>query len=247
MLDSSARRILDRLGPEDLVLDVGGWAKPFSRADWVIDLQPYETRGLYGQEGDGEQARAGGEQRVSTRETSRALERFTRETWVTRDICAREPWPFADDEFVFAICSHTLEDVRDPVWVCSELVRVARAGYVEVPSRLEEQTWGIQGPWVGRGHHHWLVDVAQDRIEFVFKHHILHGRQSDHFPPGFAATLTPEQRVQCLWWEGAFAFAERIFVGPEEIDAYLQGFVAEHGPPRRPRGPLARLGGLRGR
>jgi len=247
MLDSSARRILDRLDPGDRVLDVGGWAKPFSRADWVIDLQPYETRGLYGQGCNGETCRAGRQQRVPPQETAPALEGFTRQTWVTRDICAREPWPFADDQFAFAICSHTLEDVRDPVWVCSELARVARAGYVEVPSRLEEQTWGIQGPWVGWGHHHWLVDVAQDGIDFVFKHHILHGRESDHFPAGFAATLTPEQRVQCLWWEGGFTFAERIFAGPEEIDAYLQGFVAVHGPPRRPRGPLARLRGSRGR
>ncbi len=27
------------------VLDVGGWAAPVNRADWVIDLMPYETRG----------------------------------------------------------------------------------------------------------------------------------------------------------------------------------------------------------
>ncbi len=241
MLDSSAARILDRLDPDDCVLDVGGWAKPFPRADWVIDLEPYATRGLYGQASDGDEGRADEQERGPAREPAPAGERFTEETWVQRDVCAREPWPFADGQFTFAICSHTLEDVRDPVWVCSELVRVARAGYVEVPSRLEEQSWGVQGPWVGWGHHHWLVDVAQSRIDFVFKHHILHGRESDHFPPGFAASLTPEQRVQSLWWEGGFGFAERVFVGPEEIDAYLQGFVAEHGPAPPPRGRLARL------
>ena len=57
------------------------------------------------------------------------------------------------------ICSHTLEDVRDPIWVCSEIQRVAKAGYIEVPSRLEEQSYGFQGPWVGWGHHHWLIEV----------------------------------------------------------------------------------------
>ena len=54
-----------------------------------------------------------------------------------------------DGFFDFAICSHTLEDVCDPVWVCEELARVAKAGYIEVPSRLEEQAWSFQGPWVG--------------------------------------------------------------------------------------------------
>ena len=46
MLQASVQRILERLGPDDLVLDVGGWGRPFTRADWVLDLMPYATRGL---------------------------------------------------------------------------------------------------------------------------------------------------------------------------------------------------------
>jgi hypothetical protein len=209
VLDSSATRILDRLGPDDLLLDVGGWIKPFNRADFVIDLMPYETRGEAGSVGEGP-------------------ERFTSETWIQRDICDHEPWPFEDDQFDFVICSHTLEDIRDPIWVCSELARVARAGYIEVPSRLEEQTYGIQGPWVGWGHHHWMIDVDGDHIDFVFKHHVLHGRESDHFPQGFCEGLTQEQRVQSLWWEGSFHWRERYVWTEEGLDPYLANFVAEN-------------------
>ncbi|MGI8845859.1 MAG: class I SAM-dependent methyltransferase, partial [Thermoleophilaceae bacterium] len=139
MLESSAARILANLGSGDLVLDVGAGANPFERADWVIDLWPYGKRGIYGRQ-------------------DRAAERFSEATWVLHDICDPGPWPFADDQFDFAVCSHTLEDVRDPVGVCAELSRVARAGYIEVPSRLEEQSLGVQGPWAGWGHHHWLID-----------------------------------------------------------------------------------------
>jgi hypothetical protein len=217
MLQSSRERILQRLSDDDLVLDVGGWAKPLARADWVIDLMPYETRGLYGEPPDP------------------AAERFGPETWVRRDVCDRRPWPFADDQFDFVVCSHTLEDVRDPVWVCSEVQRVGRAGYIEVPSRLEEQSYGIQGPWVGWGHHHWLIDVDEAGIEFVFKHHVLHGRESDHFPAGFAKSLGPEEKVQALWWERRFGFRERVLVDAEEVDSYLAGFVAAHRPPGRRR------------
>jgi hypothetical protein len=177
----------------------------------VIDLMPYATRGLYG-------AAPG---------SGRTGERFSTETWVERDICDREPWPFADKQFDFAVCAQTLEDVRDPVWVCSELVRVARAGYIEVPSRLEEQTYGIQGPWVGWGHHHWLIEVSGGRIEFVFKHHVLHGRSTDHFPTRLWRSLSAEERVETLWWEGSFEYAERVLIGPEEVDRYLADFVAE--------------------
>jgi hypothetical protein len=224
VLPASEQRILDRLTPEDLVLDVGAGASPFVRADWVLDLVAYEDRGLYGYD-----------------DARRAAERFTAATWVRQDMCARESWPFADGQFDFAVCSHVLEDVRDPVWVCQELTRVAKAGYIEVPSRLEEQAWGAQGPWVGWGHHHWLIDVAPASIEFVFKHHVLHGHPDEHFAAGFAQTLTPEQRVQQLWWEGPFEARERIFTDPLALVDYLSGFVAANAPPpQRRRGLLRR-------
>ncbi len=207
MLPASRERIASLVGEDELVLDVGGWAKPFSRADWVIDLMPYETRGLYG-------------------EPDPEPERFDSRTWVERDICDREPWPFDDGQFDFAVCSHTLEDVRDPVWVCAELNRVARAGYIEVPSRLEEQAYGIHGTWTGWSHHHWLIDVSPGGLEFVFKSAIVHGRESCRLPAALAATLSDEERVQTLFWEGGFDCRERIFFEPRELDLYLEQGVA---------------------
>jgi hypothetical protein len=223
MLAASATRILERLPDDAQVLDVGGGANPFPRADWVIDLIAHADRGHYGDPPDA------------------AGERFTERTWVQRDICAREPWPFADGQFDFAVCSHTLEDVRDPLYVCDELTRVARSGYIEVPSRLEEQSYGFQGPWAGWGHHRWLVDADADGLTFVFKHHVMNGRPTDHFPPGFRDTLTEEQRVQTLWWEGGFRRRERIFLDGPSLDAYLQDFVAAHAPaPEQRRRSLTR-------
>ncbi len=202
MLSSSRERIESSLGDDQLVLDVGAWAAPWSRADWVIDLMPYETRGLYGA-------------------PEPTAERFTSETWVRRDICDSTPWPFADDQFDFAVCSHTLEDVRDPVGVCAELNRVAKAGYLEVPSRIEEQSWGVVGPHVGWSHHRWLVDVAAARVDFVAKPHALHGNPAFYLPAGVADTLSPEERVQTLFWSGGFEYAERIFLDAGELDEYL--------------------------
>jgi hypothetical protein len=209
MLESSVRRIGELLEDGAVVLDIGGWGRPFARADWVIDLMPYETRGLYGRDGEGE-------------------ERFGPETWIRRDVCDREPYPFADKEIDFVVCSHTLEDVRDPLWVCREMTRIGKAGYIEVPSRLEEQSYGFQGPWVGWGHHRWLIDVEDNRIEFVLKHHVIHGRQSDHFPLSFYRTLAPEQRVETLWWQDYFEYAERVMISAEELDPYVQDLVARH-------------------
>ena len=206
MLAAAVDRIETELPEDTLVLDVGGWAKPLSRADWVLDLQPYETRGLYGQDGD------------------RSRERFTADTWVVRDICAREPWPFADDQFDFAVCAHTLEDVRDPVWVASELSRVAQAGYVEMPAAIEELTLGVQGPWVGWGHHHWLCFVEDGGVTVVIKsHHLI--KDGCHLPRGTVKDLPPEERVASLWWEGTLPCHERVYVGPGEFDAFIADLV----------------------
>ncbi len=203
VLEQSAARILARIDPGALVLDVGGAARPFPRADWILDLVPYEARGQLGWQGE------------------RTAERFGPDTWVTRDICERGPWPFAENQFDFAICSHTLEDVRDPVFVCAELQRVAKAGYVEVPSLREELTYGIQGPWVGWGHHHWLALVDAGGIEFVFKHHVVN-RAGSHLPAGFIDGLSAEERAQTLWWEGGFEAKERFMLTAEELDSFLE-------------------------
>lgn len=217
MLKESRNRILDRLGEGDLVLDVGAWAQPFARADWVLDLQPYETRGLYGYD-----------------EGERGKERFGPDTWVTRDICDREPWPFGDDQFDFVICSHTLEDLRDPVWVCEELQRVGKAGYIEVPSRLEEQTVGVNGDWPGWAHHRWLCDVDGDGIEFVHKSHALRSGGEFTVAAGYTLSRPPAERMATLWWTGSFHCRERILMTAEELDECLATGVPEGAPaPRR--------------
>ena len=227
MLEASRRRIEAELAPDALVLDVGGWAKPLERADWVLDLLPYETRGLYGYD----------------REASAPRERFTADTWVVRDMCDHERWPFADGQFDFAVCSHTLEDIRDPVFVCRELQRVARAGYIEVPDRREEQTYGVHGPFVGWSHHRWLVDVRDDGISFVGKPGVLHARPEFQMPRAAYRQLSETERVQQLWWSGSFDVEERVFVTAEELDAYLRAAVPEGGATAEREAPADRLGG----
>jgi uncharacterized protein YbaR (Trm112 family)/SAM-dependent methyltransferase len=50
-----------------------------------------------------------------------------------------EHLPFRDQAFDFVYCSHLLEHTRDPARAIAELERVARAGYVEVPSEYLER------------------------------------------------------------------------------------------------------------
>jgi hypothetical protein len=187
MLPRATQRILSSLDDDALVLDVGGWAAPFNRADWMLDLMPYETRGVLGSYGPGP-------------------ERFSAHTWVVRDMCDREPWPFEDDQFDFVVCATTLEDVRDPIWASREIARVAKAGYVEVPTVLAELIQGMQGPWLGHDHHRWMCEVDREANEVVFTHkpHNLHFDWRVRVTPRWAERMDEEEHLQGLFWEGTF-------------------------------------------
>jgi hypothetical protein len=213
MLERNVDLILARLKPGDVVLDVGGWACPFNRANVIIDAEPYETRGYY--RTVGLPASQGGER-----------EHFDRSSWIRRDLCAADPWPLADKSIDFAICSHTLEDLRDPLAVCRELVRVARAGYIEVPSRAAEQSRGWEHPRLaGLSHHRWLIDIEGTRLSFLMKFHLVHAHWRYSLPASFFERLPGARRVQWLFWEDAFEYGERTIHGLDAQAAELERFV----------------------
>lgn len=80
---------IEALVGDGLVLDIGGWCDPFLRADYVLDVFPYETRGL---------AYHGiGKLPISVVYPEPLPgERFTKKTWFVHDICSERPFPFPD-------------------------------------------------------------------------------------------------------------------------------------------------------
>ena len=207
--------VLAQIAPGDLVLDVGGWACPFNRANWVVDCEPYETRGYYAKVGL--PGSCGGDR-----------ESFARETWVCRDICSREAWPFPDKFFDFSVCSHTLEDVRDPLFVCSELIRVSKRGYIETPSRLAEMCRGWESDrTAGLNHHRWFIDYGPAQLEFTMKWHLIHADRSLSLPPQFYRKLTLVDMISHMFWEDQFSFSETVIHGRERKAALLRAFVAQ--------------------
>jgi Methyltransferase domain len=208
---ANAARILDTLKPTDVVVDIGAWAQPFNRANYVVDLMPYETRGVFGHIGPD-------------------TESFSKDTWLHVDICS-EPLPFADKSIDFIICSHTLEDIRDPIHVCREMMRVARRGYIEVPSRRMETIWSLEHPgYPGYYHHHWLVEIEGGTITFRFKTPLLSSSWRYTFPRSYLRQLRPEDRVSWFFWEGTFAYREIVQLGEENVARELDAFVRKNRP-----------------
>jgi uncharacterized protein YbaR (Trm112 family) len=67
--------------------------------------------------------------------------------------------PFPDDTFAYVIASHVLEHATDPTRFAGELSRVGEAGFVQVPSREAELTFG----WA---FHPWLIDMEDGVLAF---------------------------------------------------------------------------------
>ena len=100
----NTEEILRRCG-SGTVLDVGGWAYPFPRADYVLDQFSYETRGIC-YHGLG-QLRVG----EGLKPTQQPGERFTRETWILHDITSQRRFPFADKQFEWVFSNAVIEHV----------------------------------------------------------------------------------------------------------------------------------------
>lgn len=236
MLPEHVEALLARLQPSDQLLDVGGWACPFNRAQWVLDAEPWETRGFYRTFG-------------GAASQGPAEEWFSRDTWVRRDICDRAPWPFADKQFDFVVCSHTLEDLRDPIGVCAELMRVGRRGYIEVPSREWESCRGIERPrQAGLSHHRWLIEIRGAKVSFLPKYHMINADWRLSLPARHARGLDARASVTWLWWDDAFEVEEVVIHGLADQEAALRDYADRVA--RRPSWLLAldrgvrRLGGL---
>jgi hypothetical protein len=209
MLEAAAKRIEELVSGDACVLQVGATSGGvFARADHVLDDGPHEPHGDA---------------------------RVTRATWTTRDVCARTPWPYAGGQFDFAVCL-ALPYVRDPVGVCAELARVARAGYVELPVAEAE---------LAHGRARWLCDVTDAELVFTAK------------PPPDPRVRVPRrrllelpegERVHALFWEGRLPARERL-VDTEELVGELAERVRRRFEPSGAEvalGEARRVGGLAG-
>lgn len=83
---------------------------------------------------------------------------------VAMDICDHKQWSKLETvveqrgRFDYAICTHTLEDIYNPVLVLEKLPVIAKAGVIAVPSARTELSVAENIQWLGYMHHRWIFD-----------------------------------------------------------------------------------------
>lgn len=78
--------------------------------------------------------------------------------------CSVEKMPFKDKEFDFVYCSHVLEHVENPSKACDELMRVAKRGYIETPTKINDIMFGYTGI---KNHHKWHINFVGNTLIFI--------------------------------------------------------------------------------
>lgn len=99
------------------------------------------------------------------------------------DICSESSWVQVQQwvkehgKFDFAICTQTLEDIRNPQLTLTMLPHVAKRGYIDVPNKRFElskslencapqdmKQVGIDQPYCGYMHHRWLFSIQDGTL-----------------------------------------------------------------------------------
>jgi hypothetical protein len=67
-------------------------------------------------------------------------------------------------KFDFSICSHTLEDVFNPLELINLLNTISVSGFVAIPSKYDEFSFLYQNNYRGNAHHKQFFDVVNDML-----------------------------------------------------------------------------------
>jgi len=106
------------------------------------------------------------------------------------------PLPFKNDEFDFIICSHVIEHVEDIEFFIKELQRISQQGYIELPSRLEDNL-----VFVNKSAHLWWFDYDDDEKKLLYdkKSQILEPLMSVNLCWEFRKKFKESFIIQLYW------------------------------------------------
>jgi len=133
-------------------------------------------------------------------------------------------------KFDFAICTQTLEDIRNPQLVLKMLPLIAKEGYIDVPSKYHEfrinekpddhdrQIWGLRGDIIGYTGHRWILNMVDSVFELYPKLPFV-----EHLPGlDWLNSDPPEKMMLCFWWKDNIPFrtVNDDFIGPNPPSVY---------------------------
>ena len=140
------------------------------------------------------------------------------------NICLYSTWePILKDVqenglFDFVICSHTLEDIAAPQFVSEMLCKIAKEGFIAVPSKNIELTRQVNGPYLGYVHHRWIYNKEGDKFVAYPKLNFIEYYDHSHIVNRFNSNINE----LCFFWKDNFEFniINNDYMGPNVQAVY---------------------------
>jgi 2-polyprenyl-3-methyl-5-hydroxy-6-metoxy-1,4-benzoquinol methylase len=120
--------------------------------------------------------------------------------------------------FDFAICSHVLEDIASPQFVSEMLCKIAKEGFIAVPSKNIELSREINGPYLGHVHHRWIYNKENNKFVAYPKLNFLEFCDHSDIINKFYHTIDE----LCFFWKDNFELnvINNDFMGPNVESVY---------------------------
>lgn len=124
------------------------------------------------------------------------------EQYFTGNINEPEVWQWVHQvaakqgKWDYAICTHTLEDIINPGFVCKQIEQIAHAGLIIEPSKYRELS-RFSGQFRGFLHHRWIFDVIDGVLTAFPKINYIEHEKFDGMDK-----LLPEREELIIEWEG---------------------------------------------
>lgn len=103
------------------------------------------------------------------------------------DVCKQDSWKEIESivnvngKFDYAICTHTLEDLYDPIVALENLPKIAERGIITMPSILTELSNVESSLWLGYIHHRWIFHELDGKMLVVPKLSLLEALCKNRF------------------------------------------------------------------
>jgi hypothetical protein len=174
------------------VVDVGGstgcWSAPY--VDAIVDFNPMQNTNLN-------------------------IKLFKCDITNPNDYSEIYDYIEANGKFDFCICSHTLEDIINPVFVCEQIAKISKSGYVAFPTKYRELSRNIEFTnlnFRGYMHHRWIFTI-KDNIVVGFPK-INYIESTDIFD--YVATKEDDMQDLSFWWEDKIdiMYINNNYLGP---------------------------------
>jgi len=174
-----------KVGKNDFVIDIGSGDKPFWRANVFFDNLSLDNL-----------------QRSTYKKTVSTIGSF-----INGDITKTN---FKDKAFDFSYCSHVLEHAKRPDLAIREMMRISKAGYIEVPNGLID----FINPFFT---HLWFVFLYKNKLVFFRKSNKLHDVLSENSVNYIPLLYKTDKPFIRLYWKNKIDY--------EIIDTNLKKFT----------------------